>query len=32
MNTGTNGTIGTVDSSPISPAPQPHWKTMTRTP
>ena len=32
MNIGMNDTIGTVDSSPIRPAPQPHWKTMTRTP
>ena len=29
MNIGMNETIGTVDSSPMSPAPQPHWNTMT---
>ena len=32
MNIGMKETIGTVDSSPIRPAPQPHWKTITRTP
>jgi len=32
MNSGMNDTIGTVDSTPIRPAAQPHWKTMTSTP
>ena len=32
MNIGMNETIGTVDSRPIRPAPQPHWNTMTITP
>ena len=32
MNSGMNEMTGTVASSPISPAPQPHWKTMTSTP
>ena len=32
MNIGMNDTIGTVASSPIRPAPQPHWKTITMTP
>ena len=32
MNSGMKDRIGTVESSPISSPPQPHWKTMTRTP
>ncbi len=32
MNIGMKETIGTVDSSPMSPAAQPHWNTMTITP
>ena len=32
MNIGMKATTGTVASSPISPFPQPHWKTMTSTP
>ena len=32
MNSGMNDRIGTVDSRPIRSPPQPHWKTMTRTP
>ena len=32
MNIGMNGMIGTVVSSPIRSAPQPHWNTITITP
>jgi len=32
MNIGMNDTIGTVVSSPIRLAPQPHWNTATSTP
>jgi len=29
---GTNGTMGTVDSSPTSPFAHPHWNTATVAP
>ncbi|GIU98949.1 MAG: hypothetical protein KatS3mg014_0565 [Actinomycetota bacterium] len=29
---GTNETMDTVRSTPISPAPQPHWNTATTAP
>ena len=32
MNIGMNEMIGTVDSSPMRSAPQPHWNTITITP